>query len=251
MKMKMNKIAFFFYAIYYFVAAVILLLYGYIQLRKALKIEKKEGREASQKYIRSRSPAFSRKLFTWCGIHPKIENLDKIPVEDNYIICMNHQSYLDPMLILGYISEKIFLLAKEELNRAPFFKEAMQLFCITIDRENPKNAVKALRRILEYLKAGECIGIFPEGTRTKDGLIAPFAPGGLKIAYKSKKMLIPVVVDGTGNAMPKKSWIIRPTKVWATILEPVHPEDFETYELFESTIHQRMQRALDDLRSNS
>jgi len=248
--MKMNKIAFFFYAIYYFVAAVILLLYGYIQLKKALRIEKKEGREASQRYIRKRSPAFSRKLFTWFGIHTKIKNLENIPIEGNYIICMNHQSYLDPMLLLGYVSENLFLLAKEELNRAPFFKEAMQLFCITIDRDNPKNAVKALRRILEYLKAGECIGIFPEGTRTKDGLIAPFAPGGLKIAHKSKKKLIPVVVDGTGDAMPRKSLIVCPAKVQATILDPILPDEFESYEAYELAIHQRMQKALDDLKTN-
>ena len=244
----MNKITFFFYTIYYFIAAFILLLYGYVQLKKAIKIEKSQSREASQKFIRKRSPAFSRKLFTWCGIHPEIRNSDNIPHNDNYVICMNHQSYLDPMLILGYISEHIFLLAKEELNKPPFFKEAMQLFCITIDRDNPKNAVKALRKILEYLKNGESIGIFPEGTRTKDGTIAPFAPGGLKIAYKSKKKLIPVVIDGTGEAMPRKSWIVRPAKVTAIILDPIQPNQFETYEEYESTIHKNMQVALDSLR---
>ncbi len=245
---KMNPIVFFFYAFYYFFAAAILLLYGYIQLKKALKIEKNDGKEAAQKYIRKRSPGFSRKLFTWCGIHPQIQHLDNIPSEENYIICMNHQSYLDPMLILGFISENIFLLAKDELNRAPFFKEAMQLFCITIDREDPKNAVKALRKILEFLKKGESIGLFPEGTRTKDSLIAPFAPGSLKIAYKSKKILLPLVVDGTGDAMPRKSWIVRPAKIKAVILEPVHPDDFPAYEIYESTIHERMQQGLNSLR---
>jgi 1-acyl-sn-glycerol-3-phosphate acyltransferase len=100
------------------------------------------------------------------------------------------------------------------------------------------------------LKKGECIGLFPEGTRTKDGLIAPFAPGSLKIAYKSKKQLIPVVVDGTGKAMPRKSWIVRPAKVHAVILNPIHPEEFEAYELFESEIHQRMQMTLDQVRKN-
>ena len=246
----MKKIAFFFYTIYYVFAAAILLLYGYMQLKKALKIEKKAGKKAAQNYIRKRSPGFSRKLFTWCGIHPKIKNLDHIPTDENYIICMNHQSYLDPMLVLGYISEGIFLLAKEELNAAPFFKEAMQLFCITIDREDPKNAVKALRKILEFLKKGECIGIFPEGTRTKDGLIAPFAPGSLKIAYKSKKQLVPIVVDGTGNAMPRKSMIVRPATVQAMILKPIHPDDFKSYESYETNIHQRMQQALDSIRND-
>jgi len=246
----MRKITFFFYTIYYFFVAAILLLYGYIQLKKALKIEKKQGREAAQIYIRKRSPAFSRKLFTCFGIHPKIQDIENLPINDNYIICMNHQSYLDPMLVLGYISENIYLLAKEELNHAPFFKEAMQLFCITIDREDPRNAVKALRKILEYLKAGECIGIFPEGTRTKDGLIAPFAPGSLKIAYKSKKPLIPVVVDGTGNAMPKKSWIVRPANVQAIILKTVYPDTYESYELYETAVHESMQKALNKLRNN-
>jgi len=111
--MKMNKIAFFFYAIYYFVAAVILLLYGYIQLKKALRIEKKEGREASQRYIRKRSPAFSRKLFTWFGIHPKIKNLENIPIEGNYIICMNHQSYLDPCCFWDMFLKISFYLPKK------------------------------------------------------------------------------------------------------------------------------------------
>ena len=244
----MNKIAFFFYSIYYFIAAAIVLLYGYVQLKKAIKIEKKQSRKASQDYIRKRSPAFSRKLFTWSGIHPEIRNIENIPNDDNYVICMNHQSYLDPMLILGYISENIFLLAKEELNNPPFFKEAMQLFCITIDRDNPRNAVKALRRIMEYLKKGESIGIFPEGTRTRDGTIAPFAPGGLKIAYKCKKKLVPIVIDGTGKAMPRKSWIVRPAKVTATILEPIHPNQFEQYEDYESAIHHQMQAGLNDLR---
>jgi hypothetical protein len=57
-------------------------------------------------------------------------------------------------------------------------------------------------------------------------------------------------VDGTGKAMPRKSWIVRPAKVDALILNPIHPEDFETYELFESEIHQRMQMTLDQVRKN-
>ncbi|HOO31799.1 MAG TPA: lysophospholipid acyltransferase family protein [Thermotogota bacterium] len=245
----MKKIMLFFYSFYFFPAAIIALIYGYIQMKRALKIANRDGFDAAQEFIRRKSPAFARICFTLFGIHPEIKDAEKIPMDENFIVVMNHQSFLDPMLLLGYLTPDIFLLAKEELEKIPFYKEAMQLFCITIDRNNPSKAVKSLRRILEFLKNGKKIGIFPEGTRSIDGSLGKFAEGSLKIAYKSKKKVIPVLIDGSGDAMPKGSWIVRPAKVTALVTDSVNAKDFNTFEEYEEFIRCQMEKGLKTIRN--
>jgi 1-acyl-sn-glycerol-3-phosphate acyltransferase len=244
----MKKILLFFYSFYFFPAAIIMLLYGLVQMKKALKIQEKEGFDAAQAFIRTKSPSFSRKIFSAFGCQPEIIGKDKLPKDENYIIVMNHQSFLDPMLLLGFIAEDLFLLAKEELEKIPFYKEAMQLFCITIDRHNPSKAVKSLRKILEFLKNGKNIGIFPEGTRSKDGSLGNFAEGSLKIAHKSRKKVVPVLINGSGDAMPKGSWVVRPAKVKAIIMDPVDAGEFKVYQEYESYIRDQMEKGLSELK---
>jgi len=243
---KLAKIIF--YPIYFFVTAFFYMLYGIYTMSKATSISKKYSEERSRAYLRPKSKKFGQRMFTWVGMRPEIEGMENLPKEQSYIIMSNHQSYLDPMLILGFISPDTYLLAKQELNAMPFFKQAMDNFCVTIDRNNPQKAARSLRRILNYIKDGKIISMFPEGTRSTDGELREFMQGAVKLAYKSKKPVVPLIIEGTRFAMPKGKWMIRNRRILASIKKPLNPADFPTKEAFEERLRTVMKDEVERLK---
>jgi 1-acyl-sn-glycerol-3-phosphate acyltransferase len=79
----------------------------------------------------------------------------------------------------------------------------------------------AINQGAENLKKGISMVIFPEGTRSKDGILGDFKPGSLKLAIKAGAPVIPVTLNGSVNILPKKGFIIRPTEVKIIISPPV------------------------------
>ena len=87
-----------------------------------------------------------------------------------------------------------------------------------INRDAPSK--EALRVIGNSLKAGEVVGIFPEGTRSRDGRLLPFKSGVEFLVRRSKATVVPVGIDGTFRAYPRKAWFPRPSKVVVRYGEP-------------------------------
>jgi 1-acyl-sn-glycerol-3-phosphate acyltransferase len=123
----------------------------------------------------------------------KSYGVEKIPHEGGVIIATNHSSNIDPPII-GICVEKnrrVKFIAKKELFKVPFISWVLRQFdTIKIDRNRPGGDLSALRDTLKSLKKGDCLSIFPEGTRTKTG--EPLEPkAGLGLI--AKKSGVPVV----------------------------------------------------------
>src|SRR5207253_11158546 len=80
---------------------------------------------------------------------------------------------------------------------------------IPVDRENARSALANVRRAVDKLQAGYSIVVFPEGTRSKDGMLQDFKSGGFKIALRAGVPIIPVTIIGTHRVLKKDSWILR------------------------------------------
>ncbi len=151
-----------------------------------------------------------------------VRGLEHIDPRVPYVYMANHQSMFDILVLLGYLPIQFRWLAKRELFQIPVFGYSMaRVGYISIDRSNRKAAHKSLQRAAEKIAQGVSVVIFPEGSRSADGQVQPFKMGGFHLAMRSRRPIIPVVIYGTFQVMPKGRLRIRPGRIIVHIHRPV------------------------------
>lgn len=144
-------------------------------------------------------------------------NPENIPESGSAIVAANHSSHLDGMLINTasvYAKRRgvAFLAASDIYNSNRIFRLMCDIAnCIPINRYEGDRA--ALLKIIRLLRQGKLVGIFPEGQRSRDGRIGEGKEGAALIALATGCPVIPVGISGTFDALPRKTRIIKPTKV--------------------------------------
>ena len=161
------------------------------------------------------------KLVMICGIRAR--GRQNIPTTGGVLVLSNHQSHLDPILVGLCFNRRLNYVARDTLfGFAPFRWLINSLDAIPIDREGL--GLSGLKETLRRLKRGEMVLLFPEGTRTEDGLVAPLKPGFCALARRANVPLLPVAVDGSFAAWPKWEKYPRRTMIQLQIGEPIWPE---------------------------
>lgn len=186
-----------------------------------------------------------RVVFNWANFTIKIIGLkvnvvgkENIPKEACVFIS-NHQSILDiPVLFYGAHRVMGFI-AKKELLKVPVIGYWLKVaHCVPIDRENVREAIKVIQIGSENLLKGDSMGIFPEGTRAKDGIMKPLKKGSLKLATKAKAPIVPVTINGTYKAyeLNKK---IQSAEVTIIFDKPIYTDNISREE--ERELHTKVQ----------
>ncbi|MEC9094165.1 MAG: lysophospholipid acyltransferase family protein [Planctomycetota bacterium] len=146
----------------------------------------------------------------------------RYPQDGAVLICSNHQSHLDPILVGNSSPRYVSFVARESLFKLKWFGWIIAaLGAFPINRESGLSGVK---KTLKRLKNGEMVLIFPEGTRTPDGEIKEFKPGFCAIARRAKVPIVPVAIEGAYDAWPKSSWFPTPCPIHLKVGEPIGVE---------------------------
>lgn len=139
---------------------------------------------------------------------------DEFPKEGPVIVCSNHRSNFDPV-ILGSLfdSRNLHYMAKAELFKIPVFNALIKAFgAFPIHRGKADKAAIVIARKL--LHDGNALVMFPEGTRTKNmGAPRKFKPGIAMFAYKSHAPILPVLIETKGHVRPFKKNIVKVGKL--------------------------------------
>lgn len=134
----------------------------------------------------------------------RCEGRENWPAEGGGLVCANHQSFFDPVLIGLTCDRRLNYLARNTLYKNRVLGMIIDFFdTIPIDREG--SGLSGLKETLKRLKAGEFVLIFPEGTRTRDGEVAHLKPGFCSVARRSGVPLVPIGLDGAYQAWPRTS----------------------------------------------
>ena len=143
---------------------------------------------------------FTHRIIKWVvrwvlvltGVRYRVTGADKLP-DVPYLLVGNHRSAFDPISALAALKRPLIFVAKPAVLKIPALGPVLGLLCFqAIDRESARNAVATIKRSAELIKDVELsVGIYPEGTRSKDGSLLPFHAGSFKIA---KMADCPVVV---------------------------------------------------------
>lgn len=132
----------------------------------------------------------------------KIKNKNCLPKEGNYIICANHLSYKDPLLVALSQNRQIYFMAKDELFRHKLLGKLLTSLG-TFAVKRGVSAGSALNYAEELLQQKELVGIFIEGTRSKDGNLLSPKSGAALIAYKTNTPVLPVSISTKGGGKLK------------------------------------------------
>ena len=125
-----------------------------------------------------------------------------VPRTGGALLVSNHQSHLDPMLVgMGSRRRMNYVARKTLFQFGPFGWLLRSVDAIPIDRDG--FGLGGIKESLRRLKNGEMVLIFPEGTRSADGEIAPFRPGFTTLAVRSGAAILPAAVDGAFQVWPR------------------------------------------------
>ncbi len=118
------------------------------------------------------------------------------------VIVANHSSYLDPAIVGSTCPRQCHFFARESLRRIPLVGRWMAAVgTVFVDRDAPATA--ALQQLLDVLREGGAVIVFPEGTRSVDGRVAPFKRGVLLLVKKTGATVVPAGVRGSFEAFPR------------------------------------------------
>ncbi|GAA0265989.1 lysophospholipid acyltransferase family protein [Faecalicatena contorta] len=154
------------------------------------------------------------------------ENVPDEPV----LFIGNHRSFFDILLTYSRCKRLTGYVAKKEMEHIPLLSTWMRyLYCLFLDRENPKEGLKTILQAIDYIKKGISICIFPEGTRNNGEELSmlPFKDGAFKIATKTNCAIVPVSMNNTCAIFEKQFPRIRKVHVVIEYGKPIYPDQLE------------------------
>lgn len=181
-----------------------------------------------------RFTCFWGSLYTW--LNPawpvQVTGREKIRPGVAYVMVANHQSLLD-ILVLFRLFRHFKWVSKIENFRIPFIGWNMSLNrYIKLRRGDRESSAKMMQACEQALAGGNSIMMFPEGTRSLDGRLRPFKPGAFALAQRMGVPVLPIVLEGTGNALPKRGFVLQGRhEIRIRVLDEIPHEAFATAEL--------------------
>ncbi len=180
-----------------------------------------------------------------------IAGLERLQLGQVYVVVSNHQSLADIPLI-SHLRLDTKWLAKAELFRIPVVGWMMRMAGdVPVERGDRRKAAQALLQCAQYLRRRCSVVFFPEGTRSQDGGVLPFNDGPFRLAIREQVPVLPLVVEGSGTALPRHSFLFGKTQdIDLRVLEPVPVEglDIKQTEALRDTVRQRIMDELSRLR---
>ncbi len=159
---------------------------------------------------------------------PDVEGAENVPATGPVLIASNHLSFVDSVVIPIVAPRKVVFLAKEDYFTGPGIKGRLQRAwfegngMVPVNRDDTRAAIASLDIALGVLARGEAFGIYPEGTRSRDGRLYRGRTGVGHLALASGAPVVPVGLVGTEHVQPVGSRYPRLVKVTVRFGEPLH-----------------------------
>ena len=165
------------------------------------------------------------------GVRVVVHGLDRLP-RGASIVMANHSSNLDPPVLIPLLPGRVVIYLKASLMRIPVLGYALRLAGdIPVTRGGSVESAKATSAVAQReLEQGSCLVLFPEGTRSRDGLLLPFKKGPFFLAKASGAPVVPVSIVGATRMLPKGSLNLKSGTVSVTFHAPLDPADYSEKE---------------------
>jgi 1-acyl-sn-glycerol-3-phosphate acyltransferase len=154
------------------------------------------------------------------GVRVRVSGLEHLEPGRSYVFAANHQSIYDIPIVFASVPFQLRIVAKESLGRIPFMGWHLhRAGHLLVDRRNPGlDIVHKMRRLVGDSSS---LIVFPEGTRSRDGVVGRFKKGSFLVAMDAGLPVVPVSITNSRNVMRKGELMVCPGEVELTIHPPV------------------------------
>jgi 1-acyl-sn-glycerol-3-phosphate acyltransferase len=172
--------------------------------------------------VYERAPRFwARTLLALSGTRVVVHGAERAATGEARIFASNHVSWYDVLVLVAYLPRYSFV-AKAELFRVPLFGAAARAVgTVPIERDNRRAAFQSYDEAAARIRTGRNVVVFPEGTRGTGYGLRPFKKGPFVLAVASGVPVVPTVLHGTVEVLPRGSLWLRGGQVDVHLLEPV------------------------------
>ena len=138
------------------------------------------------------------------------------------VFVANHLSWIDVLALAAVVPPPVRFVAKRELGRVPLFGAALRTGRhIVIDRRDRTAALSAYQEAARVIREGMSAMIFAEGTRSRDGRLQEFKKGPFVLAIAAQVPVVPVMIEGTYQVLPRGAWAPRPGPITIRFGDPI------------------------------
>jgi 1-acyl-sn-glycerol-3-phosphate acyltransferase len=163
------------------------------------------------------------------GVDVEIHGLERVKRGQVFLFVSNHQSIYDIPVLFWYLPFQLRIIAKDSLGRFPVLGwHLARSGHVLVQRQNPGATV--FKKVSALMRAGVSLMVFPEGTRSRDGVVGKFKGGIFLLAIEAGLPIVPVAIDGTRRVMRKGGLTTCPGAVRVEVFDPIdttglQPED--------------------------
>lgn len=163
-------------------------------------------------------------LMTFSGVRTRVHGAEHISKSDACVYVANHVSWYDVFALASVLPRWSFV-AKAELRKIPIFgRGAEAVGTIFVERQNRRAAFQLYEKAAVSIRGGESVVVYPEGSRGDSYSLRPFKKGPFVLAISAGVPIIPVVIVGTREVMPRGQWLVHSGTVHLHFLEPIPTE---------------------------
>ena len=162
------------------------------------------------------------------GIELTVIGEENVP-DEPVLFIGNHRSYFDIVITYARCKNLTGYIAKKEMLSIPLLRTWMKrLYCLFINRDDVKEALKTILAGIDHIKNGISMCIFPEGTRNKtDDLMLPFKEGSFKMAEKTGCAIVPMAITGSADILENHFPKVKATHVILEYGKPIYPNELD------------------------
>jgi 1-acyl-sn-glycerol-3-phosphate acyltransferase len=171
----------------------------------------------------------------------RVRGREHVPASGGALIVSNHQSFLDIPVIAAATRRHVSFVARDTLAETRWLAFVMR-GCGAVLLKRGTADRKGLTAMIRHLELGDCVSIFPEGTRSTDGRLGEFHGGALVAARRTGVPIVPAAIRGAFEAFPRGARLPRPKRISIEFGAPVDPRAPDALEL----VRGRVQALLGD-----
>ena len=165
-------------------------------------------------------------LFALDRFHLKMRGLENLPEKGPYLICSNHQSYIDPLVLVGALPWRLFrdtfALGTSDIFGKGFLRRLARWIRVAV-LDPDANLVPAMRAGAFGLSQGHILILYPEGERTNDGSPTVFRKGAAILSIHAQAPIVPVAIEGFYQAWPRHKKFPKFTDLHLVVGKPIQP----------------------------
>lgn len=162
-----------------------------------------------------------------CGVKLDVKGIENISKDTPCIYMSNHQSYFDIFALLAGLPVDFKFIMKKELMKIPILGTAMKRAgYISLDREDSRKAIVSVNMAADRIRNGASVLIFPEGTRSEDGVVGEFKKGGFHLAMKAGCDIVPVAILKSRDIVPKGSLKVNSGTIYFNIGKAIPVKEY-------------------------